>query len=59
MGCDLQNTGFGQMGVQGKSTHSFYWLSRLHKEIGIRHTWRFFETGHEKGEDDGKGACMK
>ena len=44
---------------QFKSVRSFYWLSRLHKEIGLRHTWRFFETRHEKGEHYGVGACMK
>ena len=44
---------------QFKSAHTFYWLSRLHKEIGIRHTWIFFETWHVKGEHDGAGACMK
>jgi len=44
---------------QFKSAHSFYWLSHLHKETGIRHTWIFFETGHGKGEHDGVGACVK
>ena len=33
-----------------KSARSFYWSSHIHKEIGILHTWRFFETGHIKGE---------
>jgi len=44
---------------QIKSARSFYWLSHLHKETGIRHTWSFFETGHGKGEHDGAGACVK
>ena len=44
---------------QFKSTRSFYWLSHLHKETDIRHTWSFFETRHEKGEHDDAGACVK
>ena len=44
---------------QFKSARSFYWLSHIHKEIGVRHTWSFFETGHGKGEHDGAGACVK
>ena len=48
----------GCMG-QFESARSFYWLIRLHKETGIRHTWSFFETGHGKGEHDGTGACVK
>ena len=44
---------------QFKSARSFYWLSCLHKETRIRHTWSFFETGHGKGEHDGAGACVK
>ena len=44
---------------QFKSVRSFYWLIRFHKEIGIWHTWRFFEIGHGKGEHDGACACVK
>ena len=44
---------------QFKSACSFYWLSCLHKETGIRHTWTFFETRDGRGEHDGAGACVK
>ena len=44
-------------GCAGKC--SFNWLSHLHKETGIRHTWRFFEIRDGKGEHDGTGACVK
>ena len=44
---------------QFKSARSFYWLSHIHKETEIRHTWSFFETGHGKGEHDGASACVK
>ena len=40
---------------QFKLACSFYWLSCLHKETSIRHTWIFFEIGHGKGEHDGVG----
>ena len=44
---------------QFKSARSFFWLCRLHRNIKIRHTWSFFESGHGKGEHDGAGACIK
>ena len=44
---------------QFKSACSFYWLSHLHKETGIQHTWRPFEIGYGKGEHDGAGSSMK
>lgn len=42
-----------------KSTRNFYWLSWLHKDTQIQHTWNFFEIGHGNGEDDGASACVK
>ena len=44
---------------QFKLACPLYWLSHLHKETGIRHTWRCYEMGHRKGEHDGVGACVK
>ena len=44
---------------QFKSMHSFLWLYRLHRNIDVHNTWRFFETGHGKGEQDGVEACVK
>ena len=35
-------------GGQFKSARSFLWLSRLHRNTDVRHTWIFFEMGHEK-----------
>ena len=61
MGCHLQNTRFGQMGVRGSSNrhaHFIGWVAFTKRDL-IRHTWSFFETGHGKGEHDGVGACMK
>ena len=44
---------------QFKSACSFLWLSCLHRNTDVHHTWRFFEMGHGKGEQNGAGACMK
>lgn len=44
---------------QFESARSFYWLSPIHKETRVRHTWSYFEIGHGKGEHDGIGACVK
>ena len=44
---------------QFKSALSFLWLSCLHRNKDVCHTWIFFETRHGKGEHDGVGACVK
>jgi hypothetical protein len=31
----------------------------LQKKLKVPHIWSYFEFGHEKGEHDGAGACIK
>ena len=31
----------------------------LHKTYNVPHIWNYFETWHDKGENDGAGACIK
>ena len=31
----------------------------LHNTYNVPHIWNYFETGNDKGEHDGVGACMK
>ena len=44
---------------QFKNSCIFYWLCRTHVERGMPHSWSFFDSGHEKGEHNGVGACVK
>ena len=31
----------------------------LHKTYNVLHIWNYFEIGHDKGEHDGVGACIR
>ena len=44
---------------QFKNSRVFQWLCILHKRHKVPHIWNYFETGHEKWEHDGVGACIK
>ena len=44
---------------QFKNARVFQWLCLLHIEYKVQHIWNYFETGHDKGEHDGAGACIK
>ena len=44
---------------QFKNSRVFQWLCILHKRHKVPHIWKYFDTGHEKGEHDGPGACIK
>ena len=44
---------------QFKSVWSFLWLSHLHINMDVHHTWRFFGTRHGKGEHGSAGAYVK
>ena len=37
----------------------FYWLYRMHVEMGVPNIWSFFESSHGKGKHDGVEACVK
>ena len=55
------NIGYGHMDVKENLNlhdHSFGYVFFI-KKTNIKHRWNFFETGHEKGENDGAGACVK
>ena len=41
-----------------KNSCVFQWLCILHKMLKVPHIWNYLETGHEKGEHDGAGACI-
>jgi len=43
--------------VRWKSSREFYWLYRWHMDSSIHIIWRYFDTGHGKGEHDDGGAC--
>ena len=44
---------------QFKNARVFQWMSMLHKTYNVPHIWNCFETGHEKCEHGGDGACIK
>jgi hypothetical protein len=44
---------------QFKNAHLSQWLSLLHIKYNVPLLWRYFETGHGRGEHDGAGACIK
>jgi hypothetical protein len=44
---------------QFKNANVFQWLCMFHKTLKVPHIWKFFESGKEKGEHYGVGACIK
>jgi hypothetical protein len=44
---------------QLKNSHVFKWSCMLHKKLKVPHICNYFESGNEKGDHDGEGACIR